>query len=278
MSKDQDKQSNNRWLWWITPIGFLIPVVAAASYAIYFRGYEAGGPTEWGTFGDFIGGISNPLLSFLTIVLLLYSLRLQAKELKESTSAVKQSAAELNLTRRIYENQEILQIRENLRPQISDELKRRITRCKKILGRTIIPGLSFSDIVDAKGDVSIAVSEKRPMRSGSDIPQATRIFAEKSHIYKIAVGSVVDCLCSMIELSDTDVVIHPEIATTEGLIRQLFRAQIITYQEAEDCYYSRIEAALFDRRREGAFPPLHSTGLNLLAEIEFQRKSQQASQ
>lgn len=259
-------------------MGFLIPVVAAASYAIYFRGHEAGDPTDWGTFGDFIGGISNPLLSFLTIVLLLYSLRLQARELKESTAAVKQSAAELNLTRRIYENQEILQIRENLRPQISDELKRRITRCNKLLGSTIIPGLKFSDIVDAKGDVSIAVSGKRPMRSSSDIPQATKIFTEKGKTYKIAVGSVVDCLSSMIELGDTDVVLHPEIAATESLIYNLVSAQIISFQEAEDGYYSRIEAALVERRQKGVFPPLHSTGLNLMAEIEYQRKLQQSSQ
>ncbi|WP_052730630.1 hypothetical protein [Serratia liquefaciens] len=32
---------------------------------------------EWGTFGDFIGGVLNPILSFITIVMLINSLKLQ---------------------------------------------------------------------------------------------------------------------------------------------------------------------------------------------------------
>ncbi|EPH3277286.1 hypothetical protein PXI32_005182, partial [Enterobacter hormaechei] len=32
---------------------------------------------DWGTFGDFVGGVLNPLLTFITIVMLINSLKLQ---------------------------------------------------------------------------------------------------------------------------------------------------------------------------------------------------------
>ena len=32
---------------------------------------------DWGTFGDFVGGVLNPILTFITIVMLINSLKLQ---------------------------------------------------------------------------------------------------------------------------------------------------------------------------------------------------------
>ena len=47
-----------------------------------------GGTNEFGTFGDFLGGTLNPILGFLTIVLLLRSLRIQTHELQESRRVI----------------------------------------------------------------------------------------------------------------------------------------------------------------------------------------------
>lgn len=52
-------------------------LVAPSDLAVYSK-------SDLGTFGDFLGGILNPILSTLTIVLLIWSIRVQLNELKIS--------------------------------------------------------------------------------------------------------------------------------------------------------------------------------------------------
>ncbi|MDK2763933.1 MAG: hypothetical protein KYX63_08095 [Alteromonas macleodii] len=52
-------------------------LVAPSDLAVYSK-------SDLGTFGDFLGGILNPILSTLTIVLLVWSIRVQLNELKIS--------------------------------------------------------------------------------------------------------------------------------------------------------------------------------------------------
>ena len=52
-------------------------IVAPSDLAVYSK-------SDLGTFGDFLGGILNPILSTLTIVLLIWSIRVQLNELKIS--------------------------------------------------------------------------------------------------------------------------------------------------------------------------------------------------
>jgi hypothetical protein len=50
---------------------------------------------QFGSFGDFIGGLMNPLLQFIVIAMLLWSIRVQQFELGETRKAVLQSNTEL---------------------------------------------------------------------------------------------------------------------------------------------------------------------------------------
>lgn len=52
----------------------------------------------WGTFGDFFGGILNPILSFLALIALFFTIILQSEELEETRK-------ELNQSRQIAEKQ-----------------------------------------------------------------------------------------------------------------------------------------------------------------------------
>lgn len=54
-------------------------LLALIAYAVNFsHGLEFSQEKgDWGTFGDFIGGFSNPILSFITMCMLIHSLRLQ---------------------------------------------------------------------------------------------------------------------------------------------------------------------------------------------------------
>lgn len=62
-------------------------------YFINFGGLPAGGTETWGQFGDFVGGTLNSVFAFFSFMVLIASLRLQAKELRLTR-------AELALTRR----------------------------------------------------------------------------------------------------------------------------------------------------------------------------------
>lgn len=73
-------------IWW----AFAIPAGIAA-YSIYRYvkafGSEASKTQEiWGQFGDFVGGIVNPVVGLVTIVLLILTLQSQRKELQEQRS------------------------------------------------------------------------------------------------------------------------------------------------------------------------------------------------
>ena len=53
--------------------------------------------TAWGTLGDYIGGILNPLFSLTALFALLHTIKLQSKELHESTKQLKASAEAFKL-------------------------------------------------------------------------------------------------------------------------------------------------------------------------------------
>lgn len=55
-----------------------------------------GDPNTFGVFGDFIGGILNPTLAFLSFIALLITIRIQSKELKNSTEELAKSSKALS--------------------------------------------------------------------------------------------------------------------------------------------------------------------------------------
>ena len=49
-------------------------------------------PSTWGAFGDFVGGILNPLVALSALFMLITSVRIQKKELAETRDALIQAA------------------------------------------------------------------------------------------------------------------------------------------------------------------------------------------
>lgn len=85
-------------------LGILVLLLlASAAYIIYQ--YQArltdgllpdyGNRDEWGTFGDFFGGILNPIFGFASFIALLVTIIYQAKELNASTTELRNSAKAL---------------------------------------------------------------------------------------------------------------------------------------------------------------------------------------
>lgn len=57
---------------------------------------------DLGTLGDLLGGTLNPILSFATICLLVWSIQIQISELKETRKELKNSVVEQRMTREIH--------------------------------------------------------------------------------------------------------------------------------------------------------------------------------
>ena len=73
--------------------GIIAAVLVIAIYVLRFLGAPISADTEsWGQFGDYIGGLLNPTFSFLALLALLATFRLQVRELSISARELKNSS------------------------------------------------------------------------------------------------------------------------------------------------------------------------------------------
>lgn len=72
----------------------VIAIVALFAYMDTFAEgnlWKFGSKEDFGVFGDFVGGVLNPLFAFFTVILLVYSIQVQIEELSKSTKALQAS-------------------------------------------------------------------------------------------------------------------------------------------------------------------------------------------
>lgn len=105
VSKNSEEQTDSgkgalEFLTWMATVGLLIAVAVVFSYVLFFRGVPiSGDPAAWGQFGDFLGGILNPVFGFLSFLTLVLALVLQMRELTLSRESLRLSREELKATR-----------------------------------------------------------------------------------------------------------------------------------------------------------------------------------
>jgi len=77
----------------ITAMIFMVVVVACYVFQFYFNlGYViSNDPSDWVNFSDYAGGLTGPILSFISLILLIESLNLQNNANKELRNEVKQN-------------------------------------------------------------------------------------------------------------------------------------------------------------------------------------------
>jgi len=117
---EQNKRDKEFPIWLIILVGIAI-LIALILIVLYFlkfgflteeqggRGFQlvnlSGKQEAWGQFGDYVGGILNPLFSLTTLFALLHTIYLQSKELRESTKQLKISAEALRKQYELSETQ-----------------------------------------------------------------------------------------------------------------------------------------------------------------------------
>ncbi len=125
-----------RWLTIGGPVfAFLFLASAFGLYFFNFHG-ELADQETWGQFGDFVGGVLNPLFGFLAFLLLLATLFLQNRELQLSTHELAKSAEALNIQNETLSKQNFENTFFQMLRRIS-ELVSQATRKQQVLGYTV---------------------------------------------------------------------------------------------------------------------------------------------
>lgn len=79
--------------WWLLIIPVVLAIIAVGSYAYTFHAWPTHEqPEAWGTFGDFVGGLLNPVIAACTLFVALGVWKLQKTELKDTQDALKDQA------------------------------------------------------------------------------------------------------------------------------------------------------------------------------------------
>ncbi len=67
------------------------------SYAVAFHSHPWGGPDAWGTLGDYVGGLLNPIVGIITVVLVRETLKATREEAESSRIELSNQTKQLEL-------------------------------------------------------------------------------------------------------------------------------------------------------------------------------------
>lgn len=70
-------------VWKLASTVFVAAVVAVFAYGFTFRNLSIGDPAAWGQFGDYFGGVINPIVGMITVVLVIITLSTTRREAAE---------------------------------------------------------------------------------------------------------------------------------------------------------------------------------------------------
>ena len=107
-SKTQEREFNiTHPIRFITLILIITTIFAISVFLFYssqFNGEFSKNQEIWGAFGDYVGGVLNPIFGYSALIVLLITLILQNNSLKIASKQLKNSEKELELTRNELEN------------------------------------------------------------------------------------------------------------------------------------------------------------------------------
>ena len=86
-----EKGVQRELLGWFPLIALIVATVVITTYVLAFKQLPWNGkPEAWGQFGDFVGGLLNPLISLLTLSVAVKVWQLQKVELRETHKALEE--------------------------------------------------------------------------------------------------------------------------------------------------------------------------------------------
>lgn len=92
---DGNDESLAKHLWILFAIAIVAAAAVALFYFIFLGSTISSDHTKWAEFGDFFGGILNPIFGFIGLIALLLTITLQARELKLTRNELSNSSTAL---------------------------------------------------------------------------------------------------------------------------------------------------------------------------------------
>lgn len=97
----------NRLLWILGGIAVAAFIFVLERYINNFKTFPiANDSATWGTFGDYLGGTLNPIISFLALIGLLYTIHQQAQEMQATREELEQAAEQQRRQSEIFNLQQ----------------------------------------------------------------------------------------------------------------------------------------------------------------------------
>lgn len=91
-------------------IAIIAIILVLVMYFINFNGSLSNKQSDFGTFGDFTGGILNPIFGFLTFIAILYTIYIQTKELEYTREELEMTRGEFTNQTKAFKTSNYLQI------------------------------------------------------------------------------------------------------------------------------------------------------------------------
>lgn len=108
---------------------YLIGVLVLGVYALFFlRAGISGDPGDWGTLGDYFGGMMNPVVSFATLVVAYAVWKQQREELQQTKEALKEQAKTSEQQRREQRFFDLMNVYYRTLESVSSTYVRTITK------------------------------------------------------------------------------------------------------------------------------------------------------
>ena len=97
----------NRLLWILGGIAVAAFIFVLERYINNFKTFPiANDSATWGTFGDYLGGTLNPIISFLALIGLLYTIHQQAQEMQATRDELERTAEQQSRQSEIFNLQQ----------------------------------------------------------------------------------------------------------------------------------------------------------------------------
>ncbi len=84
----------------------IFALLVVAFYLVWFSKHKVSiDPSDWGAFGDYIGGLVNPVVGLATVILVIFSINIQRRELRASLQEMKhanEAAARMSFEQSLF--------------------------------------------------------------------------------------------------------------------------------------------------------------------------------
>lgn len=142
---DLDKKFVNSVIWVLVAIVIFL-IILVYVYVHQFSFQFSDKQEVFGAFGDYIGGLLNPLLAFSTVILLIFSIRYQIQELRNANEVMEGSTIALQQTQEIHQQNLVLQRNIAHMPMVFSRLNETSDQVAEIFNR--VTSISPQDILE----------------------------------------------------------------------------------------------------------------------------------